>query len=53
MIEKVNALIKVNAIRKGILITDHNYENVIAISTKLILMRLNYITLKVKKKSYR
>jgi hypothetical protein len=27
---KVNALIKVNAIRKGILITDHNYENVIA-----------------------
>jgi ABC-type lipopolysaccharide export system ATPase subunit len=36
MIEKVNALIKVNAI-KGILITDHNYENVIAISTKLIM----------------
>jgi hypothetical protein len=27
MIEKVNALIKVNA-TKGILITDHNYENV-------------------------
>jgi ABC-type lipopolysaccharide export system ATPase subunit len=39
MIEKVNALIKVNAIRKGILITDHNYENVIAISTKLMLMK--------------
>jgi ABC-type lipopolysaccharide export system ATPase subunit len=38
MIEKVNALIKVNA-RKGILITDHNYENVIAISTKLMLMK--------------
>jgi PHD/YefM family antitoxin component YafN of YafNO toxin-antitoxin module len=29
MIEKVNALIKVNATRKGIVITDHNYENVI------------------------
>jgi ABC-type lipopolysaccharide export system ATPase subunit len=44
MIEKVNALIKVNAIRKGILITDHNYENVIAISTKLMLMKeVNYI----------
>jgi ABC-type lipopolysaccharide export system ATPase subunit len=38
MIEKVNALIKVNA-KKGILITDHNYENVIAISTKLMLMK--------------
>jgi ABC-type lipopolysaccharide export system ATPase subunit len=45
--KKVNALIKVNAIRKGILITDHNYENVIAISTKLMLMKeVNYIILK-------
>jgi ABC-type lipopolysaccharide export system ATPase subunit len=43
-LKKVNALIKVNAIRKGILITDHNYENVIAISTKLMLMKeVNYI----------
>jgi ABC-type multidrug transport system ATPase subunit len=39
MIEKVNALIKVNATRKGIVITDHNYENVISISTKLMLMK--------------
>tara|TARA_R110000868_G_scaffold74688_4_gene215857 strand:- start:7366 stop:8037 length:672 start_codon:yes stop_codon:yes gene_type:complete len=39
MIEKVNALIKENATRKGIVITDHNYENVISISTKLMLMR--------------
>jgi ABC-type multidrug transport system ATPase subunit len=39
MIEKVNALIKVNATRKGIIITDHNYENVISISTKLMLMK--------------
>ncbi len=39
MIEKVNTLIKVNAKQKGILITDHNYENVIAISTKLMLMK--------------
>jgi ABC-type lipopolysaccharide export system ATPase subunit len=50
MIEKVNALI--NAIRKGILITDHNYENVIAISTKLMLMKeVNYIILKVRRAS--
>ena len=39
MIEKVNALIKENATRKAIVITDHNYENVISISTKLMLMR--------------
>jgi ABC-type lipopolysaccharide export system ATPase subunit len=28
---------------KGILITDHNYENVIAISTKLMLMKEDHI----------
>jgi ABC-type multidrug transport system ATPase subunit len=39
MIEKVNKLIKENATRKGVLITDHNYENVISISTKLMLMK--------------
>lgn len=39
MIEKVNELIKENAMRKGIIITDHNYENIIAISTKLMLMK--------------
>jgi ABC-type lipopolysaccharide export system ATPase subunit len=36
---KSKCINKVNAIRKGILITDHNYENVIAISTKLMLMK--------------
>jgi ABC-type lipopolysaccharide export system ATPase subunit len=39
MIEKVNELIKENATRKGVLITDHNYQNVISISTKLMLMK--------------
>jgi ABC-type lipopolysaccharide export system ATPase subunit len=39
MIEKVNELIKENATRKGIIITDHNYQNVLAISTKLMLMK--------------
>lgn len=38
MIEKVNQLIKVNAKNKGIIITDHNYQNVIAVATKLILI---------------
>lgn len=38
MIEKVNQLIEENAKRKGIVITDHNYQNVIAVSTQLILM---------------
>jgi ABC-type multidrug transport system ATPase subunit len=39
MIEKVNALIQENSKQKGIIITDHNYDNVIAISTKLMLMK--------------
>jgi ABC-type multidrug transport system ATPase subunit len=39
MVEKVNLLITENARAKGIIITDHNYENVIVISTKLILMK--------------
>lgn len=38
MVEKVNQLIQENAKRKGIIITDHNYQNVIAVATKLILM---------------
>lgn len=38
MIEKVNQLIEENAKRKGIIITDHNYQNVIAVATQLILM---------------
>ena len=37
--EKVNVLILENSKKKGIIITDHNYEKVIQIATKLILMR--------------
>ena len=39
MVEKVNQLILNNASQKGIIITDHNYENVIKISTELMLMK--------------
>ncbi len=39
MIEKINQLIIANSLKKGIIITDHNYENVIKISNKLILMK--------------
>lgn len=38
MVENVNQLIRENAKQKGIIITDHNYRNVIDVSTKLILM---------------
>lgn len=36
---KVNELIRENSKKKGIIVTDHNYENVISISNRLILMR--------------
>ncbi|MEO8534893.1 MAG: ATP-binding cassette domain-containing protein [Flavobacterium sp.] len=39
MIDLVNALIVENSKFKGIIITDHNYENVIRISTRLILLK--------------
>lgn len=39
MVEKTNELILDNSNRKGIIITDHNYEKVINIATKLILMK--------------
>lgn len=39
MIDKINQLIIENSKKKGIIITDHNYENVIKISSKLILMK--------------
>jgi ABC-type lipopolysaccharide export system ATPase subunit len=46
---KSKCINKSKCYKKGILITDHNYENVIAISTKLMLMKeVNYIILKVK-----
>lgn len=39
MIDKVNDLITEMSSRKGIIITDHNYENVIKVSAKLSLMK--------------
>ena len=39
MIEKVNDLIIENSKSKGIIITDHNYENVSHVSNQLILMK--------------
>jgi ABC-type multidrug transport system ATPase subunit len=39
LIEKINALIIEKAKTKGVIITDHNYENVIKISTKLLFMK--------------
>ncbi|WP_163395402.1 ATP-binding cassette domain-containing protein [Flavobacterium limi] len=39
MIDVVNELIKTNAKRKGIIITDHNYQNVLKISTRLVLIK--------------
>lgn len=39
MIEKINELITTNSVKKGIIITDHNYQNVISISNKLILLK--------------
>lgn len=39
MIEKINKLIIENSNKKGIIISDHNYENVIAVSTNLLLMK--------------
>lgn len=39
MIEKVNVLLQKNSKRKGIVITDHNYENIISVSTKLIMIK--------------
>ena len=39
MIDKINKLMIEKATVKGIVITDHNYENVIKVSTKLALMK--------------
>lgn len=39
MIEVVNEMIKTNSSQKGIIITDHNYQNVIKISNRLVLMK--------------
>ena len=39
MVEEVNELIAVNSKTKGIIISDHNYENVIKVSNKLVLLK--------------
>lgn len=39
MIEKVIQLIQMNTSKKGIIITDHDYENVIGIATRVLLMK--------------
>ena len=39
MVEKVNELIVENSKTKGIIISDHNYENVIKVSNKLVLLK--------------
>jgi len=39
MIDVVNEMILRNSLEKGIIITDHNYENVIKVSTRLVLIK--------------
>lgn len=39
MVDVINELIKENSQHKGIVITDHNYKNVIKISTQVILIK--------------
>lgn len=39
MVDEVNEMIKANSHKKGIIITDHNYQNVIKISSQIILIK--------------
>ncbi|RKR10563.1 ABC-type lipopolysaccharide export system ATPase subunit [Flavobacterium sp. 90] len=39
MVEVVNEMIKANSIKKGIIITDHNYQSIIKIATQLVLIK--------------
>lgn len=39
MIDKVNEMIQLNSHKKGIIITDHNFKNVIKISSQIILIK--------------
>jgi len=51
MAEKINLLILDNAAQKGIIITDHNYQNVISVATQLTLMKegkLHYLNDKIE-----
>lgn len=49
--EKINQLILDNSARKGIIITDHNYQNVTSVATQLTLMKegkLHYLKDKIE-----
>jgi ABC-type multidrug transport system ATPase subunit len=49
--EKINQLILDNSAQKGIIITDHNYQNVISVATQLTLMKegkLHYLKDKIE-----
>ena len=49
--EKINQLSLDNSARKGIIITDHNYQNVISVATQLTLMKegkLHYLKDKIE-----
>lgn len=39
MVDRVNEMILANSYKKGIIITDHNYQNVIKISSQVILIK--------------
>ncbi|WP_316635819.1 ATP-binding cassette domain-containing protein [uncultured Flavobacterium sp.] len=39
MVDVVNEMIKANSLKKGIIITDHNYQSIIKIATQLILIK--------------
>ncbi len=49
MVDVVNEMILNSSLKKGIIITDHNYENVIKVSTRLVLIQ-NGKTHSVKEK---
>ncbi|WPO79816.1 ATP-binding cassette domain-containing protein [Flavobacterium sp. KACC 22761] len=39
MVEKVTEMIKANLNKKGVIVTDHNYQNVLKIANKLVLIK--------------
>lgn len=39
MIDNINEMIKANLNKKGIVVTDHNYQNVVKISDRLVLLK--------------
>ncbi|WP_431243293.1 ATP-binding cassette domain-containing protein [Flavobacterium sp. P21] len=50
MIEKITEMINANLNKKGIIVTDHNYENIIKIADKLVLIKEGK-TYQIKEKS--